>query len=214
VRIVSDEVHADFVYPGAHHTVTATLGPEVDAATVTCTAPSKTFNIAGLQLANVFAADADSRASIAAAYTRQGLSQHPTLGLAACEAAYSGDADPWVDELVAYLDGTMAFIEQFAVERLPGVGFARPEGTYLAWLDFRKLGLDADGLRRLVVDEARLWLSDGPTFGAGGSGFQRLNAAVPRSAVAEALERLALAVDSLGRPADRPRTGSPKPPRQ
>jgi cystathionine beta-lyase len=199
VRIVSDEIHADFVYPDAHHTVMATLDREVDAATVTCTAPSKTFNVAGLQVANIFAADGETRRRMGAIYRRQGLHQHPALGLAACEAAYGGSSDAWVDELVAYLDGTMALIASFAARRLGAVGFARPEGTYLAWLDFRALGLDAAGLRRLVVDKARLWLSDGADFGAEGSGFLRLNAAFPRATIEDALERLARAVAGVAR---------------
>jgi cystathionine beta-lyase len=193
VRIISDEVHADIVYPGAHHTVTASLADEVDAVTVTVTAPSKTFNLAGLQVANVFAADAVTRRRLRAAYASQGLSQPPDLGMVACEAAYSGEADRWVDQLVAYLDGTMTVIGQFLEEHLASVRWHRPEGTYLAWLDFTGLGLDPTDLRDLVIRRARLWLNDGDTFGHGGTGFWRLNAAYPRSVVRRALERLAAA---------------------
>ncbi|MDR1151536.1 MAG: PatB family C-S lyase [Bifidobacteriaceae bacterium] len=199
VLIISDEVHADFVYPGSRHVVTAVLGADVDALTVTCTAPSKTFNVAGLQLANVFASDAGTRARLEAAYARNGLSQHPALGLVACEAAYGGGADEWVDELVAYLNGTMAAIAGFTQAHLPGIRFIRPEGTYVAWLDMRGLGLDQAGLKRLVVTGARLWLSDGAAFGAEGAGFQRLNAAAPRAVVMSALERLAAALGEVTR---------------
>jgi cystathionine beta-lyase len=196
VWIISDEVHQDFVYPGHKHVVTATLDPAVAARTVTTTAPSKTFNLAGLQLANVFVPDAVARARLQAAYAAQGLSQHPGLGLLACQAAYGGGADAWVDELVAYLDGAMALIESRVAEGgLRGVRFARPEGTYLAWLDFRALGLEPAALRRLVLNEARLWLSDGPGFGAEGRGFQRLNAAAPHAVIETALDRLAAAVN-------------------
>jgi cystathionine beta-lyase len=194
VRIISDEIHADFVYPTSRHTVLATLDSDVDAATVTCTAPSKTFNVAGLQVANIFAADDDTRLRMAAIYRRQGLHQHPALGLAACEAAYGGSSDAWVDELVAYLDRTMALIASPTAHQLGAVRVTRPEGTYLAWMDFRALGLDAAGLRHMVVDDARLWLSDGADFGTEGRGFLRLNAAFPRATIDDALKRLARAV--------------------
>lgn len=191
VAIISDEIHQDFVYPPARHIVTAAIAPEVAAITTTCTAPSKTFNLAGLQLANVFVGDRAARQRLIAAYRRQGLSQHPALGLAACQAAYSGAADTWVDALVAYLDRNLALVEQFLAAEAPAVGFIRPQGTYFAWLDFRPLGLDAAELRRLVAERARLWLSDGPTFGPDGAGFMRLNTAVPRPVLANALARLA-----------------------
>ncbi|MDR1634974.1 MAG: pyridoxal phosphate-dependent aminotransferase [Bifidobacteriaceae bacterium] len=193
VWIISDEVHQDFVYPGGRHVVTATLDPAVAARTVTCTAPSKTFNLAGLQLANLLVSDPAARARLTATYGAQGLSQQPVVGLLACQAAYGGGADAWVDELVAYLAGNLALIEA-GVADLPGLRFTRPEGTYLAWLDLRGLDLEPAPLRRLVLEGARLWLSDGPTFGAEGAGFQRLNAAVPRSVIESALERLAAAV--------------------
>ncbi|MDR2381664.1 MAG: pyridoxal phosphate-dependent aminotransferase [Bifidobacteriaceae bacterium] len=190
VWLISDEVHADFVYPGRRHVVTATLGDEVDAITVTCTAPSKTFNLAGLQLAHLFASDPAVRRRLVASYAAQGLSQHPALGLVACEAAYAGAADSWVDDLVSYLDGNMALLEAGIADRLTGVRFRRPEGTYLAWLDFREWGLDAAALQRKLLMEARLWLSDGVTFGPDGAGFQRLNTAAPRAVLADALTRL------------------------
>jgi cystathionine beta-lyase len=196
VSIISDEIHQDFVYPGAQHTVTASLSPEVDAATVTCTAPSKTFNLAGLQLANVFAADPVVRRRLTTAYTRQGLSQHPALGLAACEAAYGHLSDPWVDGLIAYLDGTLDLIGEFVDRRLPGVSFTRPEGTYFAWLDLRGLDAPPAEVDRAIVHQAKLWLSEGSSFGAEGAGFKRLNAAAPRAVISDALERLAGALVS------------------
>lgn len=199
VTIISDEIHQDFVYPGACHTVTASLGAEIDAITVTCTAPSKTFNLAGLQLANVFVSEPAMRRRLADAYARQGLSQHPALSLAACEAAYGGEADQWVDALVAYLDATLAAVADFVSERLPGVRFWRPEGTYFAWLDFRGLGLAPDALERAITGGAGLWLSDGATFGPGGDGFRRLVAAEPRAVILQALERLAQALGAGAR---------------
>jgi cystathionine beta-lyase len=194
VVIISDEVHQDFVYPGHRHAVTAQLSAEVAARTVTCTAPSKTFNLAGLQLANVFVSDRERRERLIRAYQRQGLSQHPIYGLVACQAAYGGAADAWVDQLVGYLDTSMSWIEEFAGSDLPGVGFRRPEGTYLAWLDFRSLGLRPAALRQLVTQRAKLWLSDGPTFGPGGEGFMRLNTAVPRATLKDAFGRLKAAI--------------------
>jgi cystathionine beta-lyase len=216
VMIISDEIHMDFVYPGAAHTVTASLAPEVADITLTCTAPSKTFNLAGLQLANIFAANSTWRQRLIKQYALQGLSQHPALSLVACQAAYSGANDAWVDQLVAYLDGNLNLISQMVSNQMPGVSLVRHGGTYFAWLDFRQLLANKTGqttleaqprpdgpvpawrtkLDQQVLGEAKLWLSDGASYGAEGAGFKRLNAAAPRPVIADAMRRLAAAVQA------------------
>ncbi|MDR3201740.1 MAG: pyridoxal phosphate-dependent aminotransferase [Bifidobacteriaceae bacterium] len=192
VIVIADEVHADFVYPGARHQVFAALDPEFEQMAVTCTAPSKTFNLAGLQLANIVIADPGLRGRFRETQSRAGFGHPPATGLVAARAAYASGG-PWVDALVQYIWETMAFLANQISERVPGVAFRPPEGTYLAWLDCAGLGLDPDRLEAWVQQRAGLWLDDGRIFGEGGAGFQRLNTAFPRSVIAEAVDRLAAA---------------------
>ncbi|GHU64950.1 aminotransferase [Clostridia bacterium] len=189
VTVVSDEIHQDFIFPGHRHTVFASLSPELSAITVTCTAPSKTFNLAGLMHSNIFIANPALRDAFVREYELYGLSQLGVLGLVACQAAYEGGAD-WLAELLAYLDGNLTLITNWAQSRPAAVKFRRPEGTYLAWMDFRSLGLSPRELDDLVTKKAKVWLSNGRQFGEAGAGFLRLNAASPRSVIEEALRRL------------------------
>ena len=122
-------------------------------------------------------------------YSRSGLSQLGIMGIVACKAAYSGGED-WLEELKAYLSGNLDFLRDFLARKLSKAGLIEPEGTYLIWLDFRRLGLSPKSLDDLIVHKAGLWLDEGLIFGAGGEGFQRVNIACPRSILREALERL------------------------
>jgi cystathionine beta-lyase len=189
VIVISDEIHQDFVYPGHHHFVFAALDPRFAEITVTCTSPSKTFNLAGLLHANIFISNKTLRDKFIKEYENCGLSQPAIMGLVACKAAYEGGAE-WVDELVSYLSGNMFLIKDYLQKNSPKIKLVEPEGTYLAWLDFSELGLSAQELKESITHKAKLWLNDGPAFGAGGEGFQRMNAACPRSVIQEALERL------------------------
>ena len=192
VFVVSDEIHADFVYAPARHTVFASVKPEFEKNCAVCTAPSKTFNVAGLQISNVYLADDARRAAFLRELERQGWFGPNLPGLVACCAAYEHGA-PWLDALLAYLRGNVDFTRDFLRERAPKIRFVDPEGTYLVWLDFRAFGLSDEALRAKVVGEAKLWLDDGFIFGAGGNGFQRVNVACPRATLRRALERLAAA---------------------
>lgn len=196
VTVVSDEIHQDFIYKGHKHLVFSNIDERFANVTITCTAPSKTFNLAGLQLANIFISNKSMRSAFEREYACAGLSQPPLMGLAACQAAYEGGAE-WVDELIDYLSGNMALIGDFLRKRVPKVKLVDPEGTYLAWLDCAGLGLSVCGLNDFITNKAKLWLNNGPTFGLGGEGFQRMNAACPRSTVSTALERLESAVHEL-----------------
>lgn len=188
VTVVSDEIHHDFVFRGTHH-VFAGLKKEYERISIVCTSPSKTFNLAGLVISNIFIPDRGLRAKFEKELNRTGFSQHGIMGLAACEAAY-GKGGEWYRAMVSYLSDNLAFVQAYVRERLPGVSMAEHEATYLAWLDFRGLGLDADELDWRIVHRAKLWLDRGAMFGACGRGFQRINAACPRSVLAEALQRL------------------------
>jgi len=193
VRVIADEIHADFIYPGYRHEVFANLRPELAAITVTCTAPSKTFNLAGLQVSNLLAANREIKHAIVHEIHRSGYSQLNTLGLVACQAAYEHGAE-WLDELIAYLQGNLSFIRDFLQEHLPEIRLVEPQGTYLAWLDCSGLGLSEAERQDLIVNRAKLWLDNGSMFGAGGANFERINYACPRSTLIQALERLERAV--------------------
>ena len=189
VVVISDEIHQDFVFPGHRHLVFADLDPRFADITITCTSPSKTFNLAGLQLSNIFISKKALRDKFTEAYEDCGLSQPPVMGLVSCQAAYAGGA-PWLDELLIYLEGNMDHIGEFLRTRVNKIKTIKPDGTYLAWLDFRDFNLSPDELDDLVANKAKLWLNSGPSFGAGGAGFLRMNTACPNSIVHEALERL------------------------
>jgi cysteine-S-conjugate beta-lyase len=197
VTVISDEIHQDFIYKGHQHIVFSNLDERFANITMTCTAPSKTFNLAGLQLANIFIPNKAMRGAFGKECAGVGLSQPPLMGLAACQAAYEGGAD-WVDQLIGYLAGNMSLIGDFLRARVPKVKLIEPEGTYLAWLDCSGLGLSVCGLNDFITNKAKLWLNNGPAFGLGGEGFQRMNAACPRSTVNTALERLESAVHGSG----------------
>lgn len=196
VYVVSDEIHHDFVYPGYKHSVFAGLKPEYADITVTCTAPSKTFNMPGLQVSNIFIANEKIRRMFNDELQKTGYGQPNAMGLAACQAAYEKGAE-WLDELIRYLSGNLSFLRNFLKDELPAVHMIEPEGTYLVWLDFSDTGLSDRELEHFLVHRARLWLSPGPQFGAGGNGFQRFNIACPRAVLQQGLNRLKEAFASL-----------------
>ena len=189
VTVISDEIHQDFVYPGNRHFMFATLDKRFADITVTCTSPSKTFNLAGIQLSNTFIPNRELRGRFAKEYRSCGLGGPGVMGIAACKAAYEGGAE-WLEELLLYLSGNFALVREFLHTRLPEIGLIEPEGTYLAWLDFTKLGFPAQELDDLIRDKAKLWLNGGAMFGEGGAGFQRMNIACPRPIIHEGLARL------------------------
>lgn len=190
VIIISDEIHGDFARVGHRHHATATLSPEVAKNVVTCTSPSKTFNLAGLQVSNIFIEDEDLRQKFLAAFKRTGYDEPNTLGLTAAKAAYDFGGE-WLKELLAYLEGNLEYLKNFLMEKLPQVRLIEPEGTYLVWLDFSALGLTDKELNERIIKRGKLWLDSGHIFGAGGENFERLNIACPKSVLKEGLERLA-----------------------
>lgn len=186
VTVVSDEIHCDFAWQGHSHTCFGLL----DKNAVIATSPSKSFNLAGLQVSNIFVKNAGLREKLAAEISRSGYSQLNALGLAACQSAYE-KGGAWLEELKAYLAGNIRLTREFLAERLPGIKLVEPEGTWLLWLDFSRYGLSQAELDRRVTEGAKLWFNSGTMFGAGGEGFQRVNIACPRATLAAALERLA-----------------------
>lgn len=196
VFVVSDEIHQDFMYPGSRHTVFSELSVDFKANSAICTAPSKTFNLAGLHIANTFIAAPKVRADFMDELNRVGYSQANIMGMVACEAAYRFGAS-WLEQLLGYLTGNLAFFRDFLSVKLPELKLVEPEGTYLLWVDFSQLGLNVDELERFIVDKAGLWLDGGHIFGASGRGFQRFNIACPRPVLKQALERLEAAIRNL-----------------
>ncbi len=196
VIVVSDEIHADFIYPGSTHHVFSKLKPEYQARSIICTAPSKTFNLAGLQVSNIVIADPVIRKKLIKEIHKTGYSQLNTMGLVACQAAYRYGA-PWLEDLLEYLIGNLSFLRDFIKDRLPQIRLVEPQGTYLVWLDFSALGLSQDALDELLVKKANLWLDSGTMFGEEGIGFQRINIACPRAILEKALLQLESAVKAL-----------------
>lgn len=188
VVVVSDEIHCDFTYAGHMHLPFAAIDPSFAHNSVVCTAPSKTFNLAGLQVSNIFIPDPAMRLRFTQASSATGLDGINIFGLAACEAAYN-HGNEWLVQLREYLTGNVQLIRE-KIACLPGVRLVEPEGTYLLWLDFTGLNLPDGEVHDRIKKQARLWLNDGEIFGAEGKGFQRINIACPREVLVEAMRRL------------------------
>ena len=188
VTVVSDEIHEDFVFKGKHQ-VFANIKKEYEEITVTCTAPSKTFNIASLMISNILIPNPELKRKFKHQMDAAGISQLNVLGLVACEAAYE-HGEEWYQEMKAYVKENIKFVKQYVEEQLPGVNMVEHEGTYLVWLDFRETGLSVEELDDKIINQAKLWLDSGKIFGSCGEGFQRINVACPRKVLEEAMERI------------------------
>ena len=197
VIVVSDEIHNDFVYPGYEHTVFANVDPRFAEFTLTCTAPSKTFNLAGLQISNIFIPNENLRKAFKTEIDRTGYDEPNALGVVACEAAYRAGED-WLEQLRAYLLKNLNFLRDFLQEKIPQIHLVEPEGTYLVWLDCSELGITGKELDQFIVDKAGLWLDGGSMFGPSGAAFQRVNIACPQATLELALNKLKAAVEGHG----------------
>jgi len=191
--VVADEIHHDLVYRGHRHHVLAALSPELAQQTITCIAPSKTFNTAGLSTAAVIVPNPDLHKRFEDEEERSGFDLGNALGIVAFEAAYRHGED-WLEELLPYLEANVDFMAGFLAERLPRIKLIRPEGTYLALLDCRGLGIDPESLNDFFLRQAGVYFSDGKIFGPESAGFVRINFGCPRAQLREALERIERAV--------------------
>lgn len=196
VVIFSDEIHADFVYEPNKHHVFASLGESYAANSVIATAPSKSFNIAGLQVSNIFIGNKKLRDAFRNEIVKSGYSQLNTMGLAAARAAYESGKE-WLDEVRAYIKDNLIFFRDYLKENIGELSLIEPEGTYLVWVDFRKLGLSEKQREDLIVNKAKLWIDSGAMFGVDGEGFERFNIACPREYLKMALDSLAKAIKGL-----------------
>jgi cystathionine beta-lyase len=193
VLVVSDEIHSDLVYPGYRHTPFASLSPAFAENSVTCLAPSKTFNLAGLNTSVLVIPNERLRAAFQASPVTSVTTGTNVFGATALIAAYT-HGDAWLDALLAYLQESLAYLRDYFASHIPAIRVIEPEGTYLVWLDCRGLGLADDELDRFMLREAGIATDEGHIFGPGGSGFQRLNIACPRSVLVRALQQLRDAV--------------------
>lgn len=183
--VIADEIHADLELPGHKNTSIIAVDPDAMAFI----AATKTFNLAALRQSSALIPNPDRRKAFQDEYHRRGINGLNLMGAVAQRAAYE-EGGPWLDELLAYLDGTRILVEDFMASRLPMIAVSRLMGTYLMWLDMRALKLDQDALQRLLVDKAGLGFTNGTFFGEEGRGFMRMNIATPRRYVEQALEQL------------------------
>lgn len=188
VTVVSDEIHNDFIWEGTH-TVFAYIKKEFADISITCTSPSKTFNLASMLISNIFIPNQILRRKFRKEMDRAGISQLSVLGLVATEAAYA-HGDEWYAAMKNYVRDNIAFARAYVEENLPGVRMIDTQGTYLIWLDFRQTGLTVEQLDHKIIYEAGLWLDSGKIFGKTGEGFERINVACPRAVLQEALDRI------------------------
>lgn len=196
IYVVSDEIHCDFTLPGHPHHVFLDAVPELTERAIVCTAPSKTFNLAGLQASNIWIPGEEIRKRFVREMSRCGYSGLNRMGLIACQAAYEGGGD-WLDGCRTYLRDNLDFLRAFLAERIPQVRLVEPEGTYFAWLDCSGLGLSQEALDELIIRRAKLWLDAGHIFGGNGGQFQRVVLACPRATLRQALEQLAQAMSGV-----------------
>lgn len=189
VYVISDEIHGDFVWQGHEQTPYASISEEACLHSMMCTAPSKTFNLAGMATSNLFIPDPEMRRKFRSELLDVGQENMNRLGLFACRAAYEGGGE-WLDQLIGYLAGNLALVRDFCKNRVPQIQLVEPEGTYLAWLDCRELGMTDDELMAFFSDDAKVWMDPGTHSGEQGSGFMRFNLGSSRSVIAQALDRI------------------------
>ena len=189
VFVISDEIHSDFVCEGHEHTVFATISKEFEQNSIVCTAPTKTFNLAGLHISNIYIPNDSIRRKYKLEMDRIGYSQSNIMGIIACQAAYE-NGDEWLKELKAYLKSNFVFLKEYINNNIPKLTVIEPEGTYLIWIDCRKLNLTDEKLKELINFKAKVWVDDGYVFGKGGSGYRRLNIACPKETLKRALDNI------------------------
>jgi len=194
VVICSDEIHCDLLFRGVQHIPIASLDAEIANHTITLIAPSKTFNIAGLQCSVAIIQNADLRKKFKAARVDL-VNEVNILGLVAALAAYR-EGQEWLDELLVYLEANRDLLVQYVSEQMPGIRMGKPEATYLAWLDCRQAGIPGNP-HKFFLEQAKVAVNDGVTFGRGGEGFIRLNFGCPRSTLLEALDKMRAALAPL-----------------
>ncbi len=193
VLLVSDEIHSDLVYKGYRHVPAASLSKDIAANTITCMAPSKTFNLAGLSTSFLVIPDEKLKMTYEKKLDQIHVGAGNIFGFVAMEAAYSHGSE-WLEQLMEYLEGNLEFLTHFIGRHIPQIRVIEPQATYMVWLDCTQLKLSPAGLKEFMINKAGLGLSDGPLFGKEGLGFQRINIGCPRPVLYEALLKLQAAI--------------------
>lgn len=196
ILIISDEIHCDLVFRPNRHIPMACLSDEIAERTVTCIAPSKTFNLAGMATSSLIISNEKLRKQFEEEMEKVHVGGGNLFGAIASEAAYTRGAD-WRSQLVEYLDGNVYNAIRYIRENIPQIIPVRPEATYMIWLDCRNLGLPFDRINKFFVEKAGVGFNEGAMFGAGGEGFQRMNVACPRPVLMKALEQMKVAIEEM-----------------
>lgn len=196
VRILADEIWRDLIMPGYKHTPLASINKEIEDITITLFSPTKSFNLAGLQASFVTFPRIEEREKFDALLTKLDIRRNNPFSLVAFEAAYN-ECEEWLDELIVHLEENMQYVTSFIQQKLPVIKTVKPEGTYLMWLDFNNLNYPKDKLQDFLINNARIALNSGNTFGENGKGFFRMNIACPRYQLEEAMSRLEKAINYL-----------------
>lgn len=196
VLVLVDEIHRDLVYKENKYTPFASINEKFLMNSITCTAPSKTFNIAGLKTSNIIIANEEYRKMVDRSLNINEAIEPNVFGIEALIAAYN-NGDEWLDQLLVYLQANRDYLISYIKERIPKLNVIKPEATYLVWIDCRNLGMTSKELSKKLLEEGKLRISDGSTYGRCGEGFIRMNIACPRVLLREGLERLERVVNSL-----------------
>lgn len=194
VLVLSDEIHSDLIYKGYKHTPFASINKEFQQISITCTAPSKTFNLAGLQSSNIIIPNENLRNIFNISLENIGISRLNIFGMVACEAAYNY-GESWLEQLMEYIEGNKDYAIRFIKEKIPSLKVVEPEGTYLLWIDCNQLAMTEEKLNRFMLEKAKVIVDRGHMFGKGGEGFVRVNLACPRELIIMALNRLEVAIN-------------------
>lgn len=196
VLVISDEIHSDIILKNHKHTPFASISKEFRENTITCMAPTKTFNLAGLQSSFLVISNPYYYEVMDKAFSILDIKRNNAFSLVATEAAYNYGED-WLYELIKYIEDNVDFAIDYIKNHMPQLKVKKPEGTYLLWVDFSNLNVDKKDLKNALINKGRIALSDGSSFGIGGDGYYRINLACPRSMVLEGLKRIEFAIKSL-----------------
>ena len=197
VLVVADEIHCDLVMPGHEHTSYGTLPEEIVDNSIICVAPSKTFNLAGLQTSCLVIKNPQIKKAYDTFLDSLGIMRPSAYGIAGLVAAYS-QGDEWLDQLLDYLKGNLDFLREYLAKNIPQIKIMEPDATYLVWMDFKALHVDSREFHELLLKEGHVWLDEGYVFGKVGEGFERINIACPRATLEDGLNRMRDALRNAG----------------
>lgn len=196
VLIISDEIHCDLTLPGYVHTPMARLSPEISERTITCIAPSKTFNLAGLSTSSIVVTNPELRKTLNKVMDNLHIGNGNIFGTEASVAAYS-EGKEWLDSLLVYIDQNIEYVREYCKSSIPEIIPVQPEATYMIWLDCRKTGMTGKELQDFFINKAGVGMNEGSTFGPGGEGFMRMNLGTTHQVVKKAMEQIELAISTI-----------------